>query len=416
MNSDPIRGLVVETLSDGIVVVNEDEAVLDCNPAARRTLGLSSDRAIGEPLESVAPDLASVVDEADLEPDSRPTGQSRRTDRDTTRDDPVGDASSERAVVGTILGSGDGENRQYEVAVSSFEAESRSGRILSLRDVTDRQRHRRRLGVLNRVLRHDLRNKMNVILGYAEVLEERLQGRADRRADQAPLGDPLSGGSPVTDTERGRSRPDSTRPSNRTDQSRSADGISGEHTTEDDDGPSPVDRIHEVGTTLLDLADQVREVEATVDATESARTTLDVVGLLTALTDSLELQHPEADVTLNCPGTAWVSAVDIVDSAFDNLLENAVVHSHREHPTVEVTVREADEHVEIVVADDGPGIPDQELATFRAGRETQLTHSSGFGLWLVVWLVEESGGSVEFDIDETGTAVTVRLPAADPPR
>jgi len=64
------------------------------------------------------------------------------------------------------------------------------------------------------------------------------------------------------------------------------------------------------------------------------------------------------------------------------------------------------------VSDDGPGVPDHELAVIDEGAESALEHGSGLGLWLVDWGANTLGGDVTFDVDESGTTVTVTLPAA----
>jgi signal transduction histidine kinase len=99
--------------------------------------------------------------------------------------------------------------------------------------------------------------------------------------------------------------------------------------------------------------------------------------------------------------------------AVDNLLENAVVHGDSLTPSVSVTVRrrETDGTVDVVVADDGPGIPEQERQVLVDGRETPLEHGSGLGLWLVNWIVSESMGELAFDDNEPrGSVVTISLP------
>jgi len=352
MSRDSVRDAAFEAVTDGIVVLTGAGTVADCNPAAATALGVDRAAAVGRPLSAVAPDLAAEVDDATSE------------DRDG--------AGSDGAPAGRVVDPVGEDDRTYEVRVSPFERDGEAGRVVELRDVTERRLHRRRLSVLNRVIRHDLRNAMNVVLGYVEVVEDRLE-TGDAAADD-PGGD--------------RPQPD---------------------------GATPTERIREAATTMLDLSSRIREVEATLDATESTETTLDVVGLVETLAGSLTLEHPRAAVSVDAPESAWVAATDVVDSAFDNLLENAVVHNHRERPTVEVTVRREGDRVAVTVADDGPGISRQELDSLRSPGETQLTHSSGVGLWQVVWLVEESGGDVAFDVDDAGTAVTVRLPAAAPP-
>ncbi|MFC7098584.1 histidine kinase N-terminal 7TM domain-containing protein [Halobaculum marinum] len=345
------RDTAVEHADDGVVVLTEDGVVTDCNPAATDPLGVERDEALGRPLSAVSPSVADAV-----------AAVESTTDADDAR----------RIARSTAEG-----RRHYEVTVSDFSRRGLDGRVVTLTDVTESHRHRRRVGVLNRLLRHDLRNEMNVVMGYAELLEadaERTDAGATVARDPAPT--PTASG---------------------------------------DGGTNALERIQESAEEMLDLAETVREVEATLDAEGSELTRLDVAALVRAQADGLSFKAPTARVSVDAPESAWVKASDLVDSVFENLLDNAVVHSHREHPTIDVTVEADEETVAVTVADDGPGIPEQELATFQADGESALTHSSGLGLWLVIWITEESAGEVTFDVDETGTAVTVRLPAAAPP-
>ena len=67
----------------------------------------------------------------------------------------------------------------------------------------------------------------------------------------------------------------------------------------------------------------------------------------------------------------------------------------------------------VVVADDGSGIPDGEVAVLESGTESALEHSDGTGLWFVNWIVTYSDGDVEFaENHPAGSEITVRLPAA----
>ena len=55
------------------------------------------------------------------------------------------------------------------------------------------------------------------------------------------------------------------------------------------------------------------------------------------------------------------------------------------------------------------------VAVLQRGRETSLEHASGLGLWLVHWIVTESGGSVSFEEREPrGSVVELTLPRAEP--
>lgn len=93
------------------------------------------------------------------------------------------------------------------------------------------------------------------------------------------------------------------------------------------------------------------------------------------------------------------------------MVENSLKHSDTDAPCVHITVREEpDGGTEVIVADNGPGIPNLEQEALADGRETQLKHGRGIGLWFVNWAVTQLGGELEFDRnDTTGSIVTVRL-------
>lgn len=116
-------------------------------------------------------------------------------------------------------------------------------------------------------------------------------------------------------------------------------------------------------------------------------------------------------VTTALPDHAPVTANAGLRSVVDNLLENAVEHNDADEPEVNLTVDTNAETVRLEVADNGPGIPDEQkesILDLRSG-ETE----SG-GLSLVQTLVEGYGGEVRIeDNDPHGSVFIVELPRAD---
>lgn len=225
-------------------------------------------------------------------------------------------------------------------------------------DVTERKQRRERVEVLNRVLRHDLRNGMNIVRGAAEMLIDRVDGEAAEYAE------------------------------------------------------SIVDQAEQ----LLVLADRTRAVERAFDRDGGPSEPLDVASLLDGAVSDIDGQYPAADVSFVRPSaSAVVRGGSLLELALVDVLENAVVHSDRASPRVEVGVEVDDEDVVVRVADDGPGIP-EDVRRLLTGEEkiTQLRHASGLGLWLVNWAVTHAGGELTFDDNEPrGSVVTMRLPQAD---
>lgn len=230
-------------------------------------------------------------------------------------------------------------------------------------DITDRKEREQRLMVLNRVLRHNLRNKLSVVSGYAEALESVLEAY-------------------------------------------------------DSDGELPVDRaknhtenIKQSASELVTLGEKAREFEQAIDGTDIT-TSVDVASMLTELADEYRTQYPDAGITVTGDGKSFTGNVKFLKLAVEELLDNAITHNEDSEPTVDISVSTAGtEQLDITVTDDGAGIPEIERKTLTEGKESALLHGSGVGLWTVNWLVTRIGGHVSIaDNDSQGSVVTLTLP------
>ena len=120
----------------------------------------------------------------------------------------------------------------------------------------------------------------------------------------------------------------------------------------------------------------------------------------------------EADITVDCPRDLTVVADKRLQIVVDSLLDNAIRHNTSSIPKAIISANVDDDMVELIVADNGPGIPQTERQIVTESMDVSpLKHGSGLGLWLVKWLTERYGGSLEIEIPEDfGTAVRLRLP------
>jgi len=320
------REAVIDEMDDRIVILDDEGRVVDVNPAAARLLAVDPQAVVGTPIETVAPSLASAID-------GDSTGQA-----DLELDGPDG-------------------RRYYDVRVSLLQRSygGVAGRVVSFRDVTDRRQHEQRLDVLNRVLRHNLRNELNVVAGNAELLRQ-----------------------DVAETEDVRRR---------------------------------LDRIEETVDDIVARSEKIGHVSRMVD--EECDRAFAAAERVDSLADSVESAHSGVTVTVDLPEGLTVVGGPCLERAFEELLENAAEHAG-DDPGIEVRALDCrGEFVEFRVADDGPGIEDQERTVIEAGRESALEHGSGVGLWLVNWVVRECGGSVEFVDEGSGCTVALRLQRVD---
>jgi signal transduction histidine kinase len=101
-------------------------------------------------------------------------------------------------------------------------------------------------------------------------------------------------------------------------------------------------------------------------------------------------------------------------TVLDNLLRNT--HRHAPGARALVTARTVGSRVEIVVSDDGPGIPsDERDGVLRAGVRGSRARGagSGFGLYSAARAMTAQGGSLRIgSAPSGGTRVVLRMPAA----
>lgn len=185
------------------------------------------------------------------------------------------------------------------------------------------------------------------------------------------------------------------------------------------DEEHPIDdphaRIESEIEQLLRQAEKTRAIESVFRTNPDQ---LPVVHLADEIQETVDIfvdTYPNATIETNFEDDASVRGGDGVSFIVDNLIENALEHNDRATPHVRVSVDtisiDGEPRVELTIADDGPGIPDAEITVLSEEKETPLTHGSGLGLWLVNWLVDHLGGEISFaDRDPRGTVVTVRFP------
>jgi two-component system, cell cycle sensor histidine kinase DivJ len=193
-------------------------------------------------------------------------------------------------------------------------------------------------------------------------------------------------------------------------------------------GPMPeryaayVDNIHEAGGHLLDLINDVLDVSK-IEAERYVLTLerFDARELVSAAIALVRVTAEDKGVVLT--GVLPAEPVDVsadkraVRQIALNLLSNAVKFTPA-GGTVTVTVEAVGPYLEIVVADTGVGIAPEDVRRLgrpfeQAGAIEQRRQGTGLGLSLVRAFAELHGGRMS--IDSTlgeGTAVTVRLPVA----
>jgi signal transduction histidine kinase len=102
---------------------------------------------------------------------------------------------------------------------------------------------------------------------------------------------------------------------------------------------------------------------------------------------------------------------DELRRAFGNLVKNAVEAMDGRGGTLTATLSRQGEALVLVLADDGPGIPDEMLPRLFEPYLSTKTKGTGLGLAIAKRAVEDVGGTIAIESRAgVGTTVTVRLP------
>lgn len=204
------------------------------------------------------------------------------------------------------------------------------------------------LNVVNRLLRHNLRNRLSVALGYLDLSLQR------------------------------------------------------------EDDPN-LQRVKDALDTLIGQTEKTLAFQTFGITSKSDLEQQDLVKVVRTVVEGIEHTYPDSQIRCDLPEAARARVHPSIGLAIAEAIENAVVHT-RSEVRVEIELHRDDDRLSVHVIDDGPGIPREEVDVLERGTETPLLHGTGIGLWLMEWFVTHSGGSLEIEgRSPSGTKVSMHL-------
>jgi signal transduction histidine kinase len=184
----------------------------------------------------------------------------------------------------------------------------------------------------------------------------------------------------------------------------------------DDEGTEHLQTVRESAHSAAELtttAGEIADVMTTQEIDQSQ------INLKTVLEEEIDtIRSTDQHVTIDIDGELAdqeVLANQMLEAVFRNLLRNAVQHNDKETPEITVSAERQDEMVAVRLADNGPGISDSHKASiFEKGELGLESDGTGIGLYLVDTLVSKYGGEVWVEDNEPDGAVfVVTLPVAE---
>jgi len=256
----------------------------------------------------------------------------------------------------------DGELCWVEITLTTQPHDGIPYVLAEVTEITDHKHNDRRVSLLQRVLRHNLRNDISVIDGFADQLT-------------------------------------------------------------DPDGTVSVETCGEKITTaaqrLSRVTESMKQIEETITTDSTARTRRSVKTAVEDVGADVQRAYPAATVRVIEHTPLWVDIDEAFDHAIRHAVENGIEHADRDSPTVTVEIDESPNtgRVEIRIDDEGPPIPSMELYALDDHQATTPTcHGSGCGLFVMKWCLESLGGELRIEpATSRGNTVYCYLPSQSPP-
>ncbi len=222
-----------------------------------------------------------------------------------------------------------------------------SATLAVITDITERKKLSDREDFLHSLLRHDLKNKVQITRGYLELMEEY----------------PLPEGSKELLTKAKRS-------------------------------------VIDEGN-LIEKIRKLREIQVISVENSEVISLNKVMGkVITSVKENAEDKGIKIDYRIQ---DVSVMGGPLLEELFFNLLINAIVHSNASEIVISADI--TDDHVIIYVEDDGKGIPEElEERIFESGVKGKGSGGTGIGLYLAKEIVKGYNGGIALETSEMGGA------------
>jgi|GEM_PF-1431002 len=319
--------ILVETAKEGIIKLDPDENILFVNRSMSDLIGYSAEELVGKSLRDIT------------------TAEQYQVFQDKTRER---QRHGMRDAYEAVLRHRNGQLLNVIVSATPYRGADGlfGGTFAIMTDITRMKEAEEQAMFYHSLLRHDIRNKNQVIMGYLELLME-----MDLTEEQLELADHA-----FTSLEA----------NNR-------------------------------------LIQKVRELQRATEEQELQPVALD--SLLADIVGEFSSQLARQDIEVQYePVDAVVQGNELTREMFVNVIGNAVAHSDAD--VITITGRTSPGHVSVSIADDGRGIPEAiKKDIFSRKVKGSRSTGSGLGLYLVKTIVESQGGSVSVRDGENGGTV-----------
>lgn len=339
---DVIKNLI-ENFEEPFYLVDQQRVVAS-NEANAELFGLSSESLEGKSEQQVASDVERYSKRCKKHENVFETGEPL-----SFTEELVDDQGEERVLETTCVPV---KSSEKLVLGYSHEITSHTNRIRELSE------QRKDMNVLNQVLRHDVRNRLQIILTHGDLITNMIDTNESQHAQ----------------------------------------------------------RLLEAAREAVDITKTARDVSQAMIQSDDEYQPLILSDILQKEINEIRPKYESININISEPiPNIKLKADDMLPSVFRNLLINAVQHNDKEETKIDVSIDSGEDCVGIQIADNGPGVPDgKKEEIFEQGEKGLKSEGSGLGLYLADKLVSSYGGSIRVeDNNPCGSIFIIKLPVID---
>ncbi len=324
-NSEKRYRSMIENSVVGVTISDFDDNILFVNERFSDLLGYDKEELEGK-------NISEIVPEEEYDRISRKTEKRKEGKKD---------------VYETRLTKRGGEDINVLMGATPYKDPTGEvvGSISFVQDISERKKIEDREAFLHSLLRHDIRNKIQVIQGYLQLME---------------------------------------------DEEFSEEGV------------KYFENTKKTVKNSIDLIEKIRILR------KASEEEIEMIDIQHPLKDAVEnsekhTKHMNIEVNIDCRKSCEVKAGPLLNEVFSNLIENSIKYSSGSK--ISISVEEEEDKILCTIEDDGKGITDENKdKIFQKGYTTDEDRGTGLGLFLVKKLLEIYGASIEIKDSELGGA------------
>lgn len=201
--------------------------------------------------------------------------------------------------------------------------------------------------ISDRFLRHNIKNDLNVVEGYSDILVDELDNKNEKQY---------------------------------------------------------AEKINRNAESIKCTANKLRDIQKIIKGDES------IVKCSNVIKKVIKNNSDEIDIELNVRSESPVKVNENFKTIVSEIIKNSSEHNNSQNKVLCIDVYENEDYINLEFEDNGVGISDYEYNVIESEKENDKKHSSGCGLWKIKMFTLNSNSKLDICELDNGTKIKIQIP------